>query len=141
MKLIDLYRQIIKCGTEEDPRKNKSLIKSYPDSRLLYGSSGTLVNKIMVGIDIEVADILLADHIRSKEGLDLVLGHHPEGIAYTGLHEVMRLQVDLLQQAGVKRHSAEHGRRRDHAVACRGEGRQEHFDARAEGWAGSRGVC
>jgi putative NIF3 family GTP cyclohydrolase 1 type 2 len=107
MKLIDLYRQIIKCGAEEDPRKNKSLIKSYPDSRLLYGSPGTQVKKIMVGIDIEVADILLADQFRSREGLDLVLGHHPEGMAYTGLHEVMRLQVDLLEQAGVKRHSAE----------------------------------
>jgi putative NIF3 family GTP cyclohydrolase 1 type 2 len=55
----------------------------------------------MVGIDIEVADLLLADRIRQKEGLDLVVAHHPEGKAYTGLHEVMRLQIDLLTQAGV----------------------------------------
>ncbi|MCK9571674.1 MAG: NGG1p interacting factor NIF3 [Candidatus Omnitrophica bacterium] len=107
MKLIDLYRQIIKCGAQADPRKNKFLIKSYPDSQLLYGAQNTQVRKIMVGIDIEVADLLLADRIRSQEGLDLVLGHHPEGAAYTGLHEVMRLQVDLLAQAGVNRKSAE----------------------------------
>jgi hypothetical protein len=49
---------------------------------------------------------LLADRIRQKEGLDLVIAHHPEGKAYVGLHEVMRLQVDLLTQVGVARKTA-----------------------------------
>jgi hypothetical protein len=48
----------------------------------------------------------LADRIRQKEGLDLVIAHHPEGKAYTGLHEVMRLQIDLLRRAGVAQETA-----------------------------------
>jgi len=48
----------------------------------------------------------LADRLREKEGLDLAFGHHPEGKAFTGLHEVMRLQVDLLKQAGVDKDTA-----------------------------------
>ncbi|MCX5708162.1 MAG: NGG1p interacting factor NIF3, partial [Candidatus Omnitrophica bacterium] len=33
--------------------------------------------------------------------LDLVISHHPQGAAYAGLHEVMRLQVDLLKEVGI----------------------------------------
>ncbi|MDD2752669.1 MAG: NGG1p interacting factor NIF3, partial [Candidatus Omnitrophica bacterium] len=46
-------------------------------------------------------ELLLADRLRSESGLDLVIGHHPEGKAYAALHEVMRLQVDVLVRAGV----------------------------------------
>jgi len=101
MKLINFYNQVVRFGRAADPRRNKKGISSYPDSAILFGKPDTEVNKIMVGIDIEVAELLLADRIRQKEGLDLVVAHHPEGKAYTGLHEVMRLQVDLLKQAGI----------------------------------------
>ncbi len=101
MKLIEFYNQVIHYGRLADPRKNKQGRNLFPDSAVLFGRLDTEVKKIMVGIDIEVADLLLADHIRQKEGLDLVVAHHPEGVAYTGLHEVMRLQIDLLTQAGV----------------------------------------
>jgi len=60
----------------------------------------------MVGIDIEVADLLLAQHVRKEKGLDLVVAHHPEGRSFVGLPEVMRLQVDLLTQAGVAHKTA-----------------------------------
>jgi putative NIF3 family GTP cyclohydrolase 1 type 2 len=107
MKLQDLYNRVVKFGAHADPRKDKAGIKVYPDSRILYGNPGLEIKKIMVGIDIEVAELLLADRIRQKEGLDLVIAHHPEGKAYAGLHEVMKLQVDLLSQAGVSRKTAE----------------------------------
>ena len=106
MTLIDFYRQVVRFGRLADPRKDKRKIKSFPDSALLFGRPDIRVSKIMVGIDIEVAELLLADCIRQKEGLDLVVAHHPEGKAYTGLHEVMQLQVDLLVQAGVARQTA-----------------------------------
>ncbi|MDD5561441.1 MAG: NGG1p interacting factor NIF3 [Candidatus Omnitrophica bacterium] len=106
MKLIDFYNQAVAFGRDADPRKNKRSIVSFPDSAILFGDFNTQVNKIMVGIDIEVGELMLADRIREKEGLDLVIGHHPEGKAYTGLHEVMRLQVDLLRQAGVANKAA-----------------------------------
>jgi putative NIF3 family GTP cyclohydrolase 1 type 2 len=101
MKLINFYNQAVSFGRVADPRRDKKGIVSFPDSAILFGKPNTEVRKIMVGIDIEVAELLLADRIREKEGLDLVVAHHPEGKAYVGLHEVMRLQVDLLRQAGV----------------------------------------
>ncbi|MDP3041299.1 MAG: NGG1p interacting factor NIF3 [Candidatus Omnitrophota bacterium] len=106
MKLINFYNQVVHFGRLADPRKAKRAIKSFPDSAILFGDPGLEVKKIMVGIDIEVGDLLLADRIRQKEGLDLVIAHHPEGKAYVGLHEVMRLQIDLLTQAGVAQSSA-----------------------------------
>jgi len=101
MKLINFYNQAVSFGRVADPRRDKKGIVSFPDSAILFGKPSTEVRKIMVGIDIEVAELLLADRIREKEGLDLVVAHHPEGKSYVGLHEVMRLQVDLLRQAGV----------------------------------------
>ncbi|MDD5097367.1 MAG: NGG1p interacting factor NIF3 [Candidatus Omnitrophica bacterium] len=106
MKLINFYNLVVKFGRAADPRKDKAKIKSFPDSAILFGSPDQEIKKIMVGIDIEVAELLLADRIRQKEGLDLVIAHHPEGKAYAGLHEVMALQVDLLSQAGVSRKTA-----------------------------------
>jgi putative NIF3 family GTP cyclohydrolase 1 type 2 len=107
MKLINFYNQVVKFGRLADPRKAKNTIKSFSDSAILFGALNLEINKIMVGIDIEVAELLLADRIRQKEGLDLVIAHHPEGKAYAGLHEVMRLQIDLLTQAGISQKTAD----------------------------------
>ena len=63
--------------------------QDFPDTAILYGSGEVEVKNILVGIDIEVADLLLADRIRQNYGLDLVMSHHPEGAAYARLHEVM----------------------------------------------------
>jgi len=106
MKLINFYKQVVRFGRLADPRKNKKEIQSFPDSAILFGKPNLEIKRIMVGIDIEVAELLLADRIRQQEGLDLVIAHHPEGKAYTGLHEVMRLQIDLLTQAGVAKETA-----------------------------------
>jgi putative NIF3 family GTP cyclohydrolase 1 type 2 len=106
MKLIDFYNQAVAFGRLADPRGNKKKIVSFPDSAILFGRPDTEVKKIMVGIDIEVAELLLAERMREKEGLDLVVAHHPEGKSYVGLHEVMRLQVDLLRQAGLAHKTA-----------------------------------
>jgi len=101
VKLARFYNLVVKFGSQRDPRKNKSAIKGYADTAILYGSPQTQIKKILVGIDMEVAELLLADRIRQAQGLDLVLSHHPEGKAYVLLHEVMQLQVDLLKQAGL----------------------------------------
>ena len=102
MKLSNFYKLVVKLGRQHDPRKNKSAIKSYADTSILYGNPDTQVNKILVGVDVEVGELLLADRIRQREGLDLVVAHHPEGRSYALLHEVMQVQVDLLRQTGVR---------------------------------------
>jgi putative NIF3 family GTP cyclohydrolase 1 type 2 len=100
MKLSQFYNSAIKCGSSKDPRVKKSS-RVFPDSAILYGDPDKEIRKILVGIDMEVAELLLAERIRESQGLDLVLSHHPEGKAYALLHEVMRLQVDLLKASGV----------------------------------------
>jgi len=106
MKLSQIYARVLKYGVQRDPRKNKSAIKYYSDTALLYGSGNKEIKKILVGIDIDVAELLLADKIRSREGLDLVISHHPQGRAYAGLYEVMQLQADLMRQAGISENMA-----------------------------------
>lgn len=106
MKLSRLYNQVIKFGKDYDPR-DKGRIKSYEDTALLYGNPKAEIKKIMVGIDIEVGELLLADQIRKQEGLDLVVSHHPEGRAWAGFYEVMQLQVDMLIRIGISKKVAE----------------------------------
>lgn len=100
MKLSYLYNQAVKLGIQCDPRK-KARISSYADTAILHGDPNSQVKKVLVGIDIEAAELLLADRLRQRQGLDLVISHHPEGRAYATLHEVMQLQVDLLRDAGI----------------------------------------
>lgn len=101
MRLSEFYKLVVQFGKECDPRSNKTKITSYADSAILYGEPDVSVSKILVGIDIETSELLLADAIRRREGLDLVVSHHPEGTAYASLYDVMKLQVDLLKKAGV----------------------------------------
>ncbi len=100
MKLSYIYNQVVKFGSQRDPRK-KGAFKSFEDSALLYGKPDTEVKKIMVGIDIDAGELLVADRIRKDEGLDLVIGHHPQGAAYAAFYRVMRLQTDLLINLGI----------------------------------------
>ena len=101
MKLSRFYDLVVRFGKDRDVRP-KGSVDFFEDSRVLYGDPDTEVKKIMVGIDIEVADLLLADRLRQRQGLDLVVSHHPEGIAYASLYKVMRLQIDVLKKSGIK---------------------------------------
>lgn len=106
MKLGHLYNQIVRFGKEADPRKGVR-IDSYADTALLFGDPRTEVKKVMVGIDIEVGELILADRLRKTAGLDLVISHHPEGRAWAALDQVMRMQVDMLVAAGISRSAAQ----------------------------------
>jgi putative NIF3 family GTP cyclohydrolase 1 type 2 len=80
------------------------LFNPYADSRLLLGDPETDVRRILIGIDIDGAELLLA-HTLNKEAagprIDLVLGHHPIGAALHQMFDVMRLQASLLALHGV----------------------------------------
>ncbi|RJP28249.1 MAG: NGG1p interacting factor NIF3 [Candidatus Omnitrophota bacterium] len=103
MKLSQLFSQIIKFGIDKDPRIKKPQDgKYFPDSAILNGDPDLDIRKIMVGIDIEGPELILADKLREQQGLDLVISHHPEGAAYASLHQVMKLQADVLNKMGLK---------------------------------------
>ncbi len=80
----------------------ESLKNPYSDSRMLVGDPKKPVKKILAGIDANATEVLLADRLNQKgEGIDLVIGHHPEGHALASLHDVMDLQVDVYASVGV----------------------------------------
>lgn len=131
MRIQDVYDLAIKIGKEADfrsaqdleklllrrkekfnklPEEEKNnfnreaLVNPYSDTRILNISDDRDVKKILVGIDIEPAEILLAKEIGN---IDLVISHHPLGSALANLHEVMELQCDVLSQYGVPINVAE----------------------------------
>jgi hypothetical protein len=135
MKLQEIYELFIKLGVENDPRgkariqklldkenekfkkiekkdaeyyDKERLVNPFADTRILNGKADTEVKRALVGIDMETSEVLLADRLTEKgQKIDLVLSHHPEGIGYANLDEVMHLQADVLNLYGVPINVAE----------------------------------
>ena len=80
----------------------EKLKNPFSDTRILV-DNGKNVKKIIVGVDMEGAELLLAD----KLGVDLVIAHHPEGKALADLSSVMDLQAEVLAGYGVPINIAE----------------------------------
>lgn len=102
--LLDKKNQYKKLDAASRKFFDKEVLKNpYADSRILHGDPKKPVKRILVGIDIDVGELLLADQLAQRgKGFDLVLSHHPKGVALAGLHDVMSLQTDLLVNLGVK---------------------------------------
>jgi len=84
------------------------LVNPYADTRLLYGEPTTEVKRVIVGIDMEVGEVLLADRLSEKgEPIDLIIAHHPEGRAMANLHAVMNMQAGIMEKYGVPINVAE----------------------------------
>jgi hypothetical protein len=80
----------------------EKLVNPYADTRICAGDPDSEIRGLLVGIDMEVGEVLLADRLREKgEPIDLVFAHHPEGPGYANLHEVMYMQADLWAAQGV----------------------------------------
>jgi hypothetical protein len=129
VKLKDIYHLAVDAGIEADERERseidrvlaevkksyeklddeeksffdaEKLVNPYSDTRICAGDPETEVRGILVGIDMEAPEVLVADRLRERgEMIDLVLAHHPEGPGYANLHEVMYLQADLWAAQGV----------------------------------------
>jgi hypothetical protein len=95
----------------------------YSDSRLLNISDDRDVKKIMVGIDIEPAEILLAKEVGN---VDLIISHHPLGKGLATLADVMELQADVLNQYGVPINVAEGLMREKIGEVARGVNKVNH---------------
>jgi putative NIF3 family GTP cyclohydrolase 1 type 2 len=130
MKLDKFYRKVIEIGKNNDLRSkeevknilieekerfdklekedlalydNDRLFNPYSDTRILNGDKNLEIRKVIVGIDMQVGEILLTHILNTekKEQIDLLISHHPEGYALARLYEVMRLQADLLAYHGI----------------------------------------
>jgi len=76
----------------------------YSDTRVLVDNKKKNIKKVLVGIDMETPELLLADRLG---GFDLVIAHHPEGKSLADLPDVMHLQADVLSGYGVPINIAE----------------------------------
>jgi len=134
LKLKEIYKLFVKEGIVCDPRgkravskllkekKNKyrrlkkdeknefdldSLNNPYADTRILYGDLDKEIKNILIGIDIDAPELLLADKLNSMgKEIDLVIGHHPRGFALAGFYDVMQMQKDMLIKLGIDREIA-----------------------------------
>ncbi len=80
----------------------EKLVNPYSDTRICAGDPDAQIRGLLVGIDMEVGEVLLADRLREKGApIDLIFAHHPEGPGYANLHEVMHMQADLWAAQGV----------------------------------------
>lgn len=131
MRIKDIYNLALKMGIDADFRKNEDIEKilarkkekyeklpaeekadfdmetlenPYSDSRILNIADDREIKKVLVGIDIEPAEILLAKEIGN---VDLIISHHPLGKGLATLADVMELQCDVLNQYGVPINVAE----------------------------------
>ncbi|MCH8048869.1 NGG1p interacting factor NIF3, partial [Patescibacteria group bacterium] len=125
MKIQDMYQKAIQMCIDADFRSNdyiakllerkkqkleklsdaqkeefdrESLVNPYSDSRILHIAEDKDVKKMLVGIDIEPAELLIAKQLGD---IDLVISHHPAGRALADMHEVMELQADVYNKYGV----------------------------------------
>lgn len=106
-----IQRQLkrIKEKYEKLPKEEKEifdvekLTNPYSDTRMHFNNGSKNIKKIMAGIDIDTAEIMLAEEL----DVETVIGHHPVGLGLAGLDEVMHLQADVLEQYGVPINVAE----------------------------------
>lgn len=102
--LARFKKQYEKMSAEEKKEfDQEKLTNPYSDTRILVQGGDRQIKKIMVGVDMEGAELLLAD----KLGADLVIAHHPEGKALADLSGVMDLQAEVLADYGVPINIAE----------------------------------
>jgi hypothetical protein len=130
MKFKDFYNAVIETGIENDLRGRDEIQKllaeecgrfekldekereyfdrdrlfnPFSDTRILHGDAELEVNKAIVGIDMEVGEVLLTYLLNKDLGrkIDLIIAHHPEGYALVRLFEVMKLQSDLMAAYGI----------------------------------------
>jgi putative NIF3 family GTP cyclohydrolase 1 type 2 len=130
MKLRQIYNLAVEKGMAKDPRTAKEirqelrkaageyrkskgadrrafdlerLTNPYADTRILYGDPDKEIRTVMVGIDMEGPEILVADRLSElgQRQVDLVMAHHPEGAAWAKFYDVMALQVQMLKKMGI----------------------------------------
>ena len=101
----------------------ESLTNPYLDSRVLNLTEDKDIKKVLVGIDIGPAEILLAKEIGD---IDLIISHHPLGRALSSLDKVMGLQCDILNQYGVPINVAEGLMRKRISEVARGVNALNH---------------
>ncbi len=98
-------KQYEKMDEKEKQEFDKEALENpYLDSRIYHIADDKDIRKVLVGVDIEPAEVLMAKEIGD---IDLIIGHHPVGKGLAHLADVMDLQSDVLNFYGVPINIAE----------------------------------
>ncbi len=89
---------------EKGEADKEALENPYLDSRIYHIAEDKEIKRILVGVDIEPAEILMTKEIGN---IDLIIAHHPIGKGLAHLADVMDLQCDVLNFYGVPINIAE----------------------------------
>ena len=132
MKIYEAYELAVRTGMSVDPRPDSEVRKVLDDARETYEklpedrkelfdperlwnpysdcrfsvmadeAREMEAERMMWGIDIGPAEVLLADRLRERgEKVSALVAHHPIGTARTCFPEVMWMQTDMYHEAGV----------------------------------------
>jgi hypothetical protein len=140
MKLRDLYEHSVRYGAALDvrgpdglrhelerrrreyealpPHEREAydlerLTNPFGDVRLAYSprpAAEVEIRTVVLGIDVGVAELLLADHLRRRGvPVDAVVAHHTPnaGVAFNLAYDIMGVNVEMLTAQGVPRAAAE----------------------------------
>lgn len=94
---------------EKEIFDREKLETPYADSRINFDSGVKKIQKVLAGIDIDSAELMVARFLsnHAERPIDLAIAHHPTGRGLTDLSDVMHLQADVLAQYGVPINIAE----------------------------------
>jgi len=131
MTLSEFYQAAIRVGVEADPRGQEAvrghldklideyqdmpddkkrlfdaerLTNPFGDTRIVAGGPDTQLNRVMIGIDIDGAELLLAAELtRRGRPVDAVVAHHGSAIAggIASRHDTAIPQLTMAARAGV----------------------------------------
>lgn len=117
---------------EKEIFDREKLTNPYLDSRIHFSGGPKEIKKVMAGIDIESAELMVAKYLSNhnpQHPIDLVLAHHPEGKGLAALDDVMHLQADIMAQYGVPINIAESLMKVRISEVSRGVNPANHFQA------------
>lgn len=105
-KFLEEKRKRYERMSEQEKKEfdKEGLTNPYLDSRIYHIAEDKEIKRVLVGIDIGPAELLIADKLGN---IDLVIAHHPVGKGLAHLADVMSLQCDVLNYYGVPINIAE----------------------------------
>ena len=105
-KFLEEKRKRYERMSEQEKKEfdKEGLNNPYLDSRIYHIAEDKEIKRVLVGIDIGPAELLIADKLGN---IDLVIAHHPVGKGLAHLADVMSLQCDVLNYYGVPINVAE----------------------------------
>ncbi|HPN96641.1 MAG TPA: Nif3-like dinuclear metal center hexameric protein [Candidatus Moranbacteria bacterium] len=129
-KEINEYLRLKKEEYDDLPRDEKGyfdkekLTNPYSDSRIHFDSEKKDIKRIFAGIDVTPGSIYIAEELHG----DLIINHHPVGLALSGLDDVMNYQIDQMEQIGIPVNIAEKLIHKRISEVARGVNPANHYE-------------